>query len=300
MSEKRLCSFMASSDSILGDLSFQDIVLLILFLVAIAIIARLVYYILRSYLDRRISKKSSKSISRFFQYVIFIIALYAGFVLFFNQDLNSVFVSLGIIGLAIALAAQQVLENAFSGILISLTKPYELEDWVEIGGVPTTKLARVRDMSLMFTELRDIDGKTVSLPNSYMLTNKIVNYTKAGFIAFDVPIVLKQGTDLAKAYEIVLHEADVDDNILPNLKGEEKRAFIGLFERPHIKAIFGEHPDMRVFDPQLNVVKLERSRITLDAKIWIKDPQRQDEIISKFLETLNKRFKEEGIELADL
>jgi len=73
-----------------------------------------------------------------------------------------------------------------------------------------------------------------------------------------------------------------------------------ILARPYVQAIFGEHPDMKMFDPQVNVTKLEESRITLDVKIWVKDPQRQDEIISKFLETLNRRFKEEGIQLVDL
>jgi small-conductance mechanosensitive channel len=57
---------------------------------------------------------------------------------------------------------------------------------------------------------------------------------------------------------------------------------------------------MKVFDPQLNVVRIEESRITLNARVWVKDPQRMDAIRSKFLETLNRRFKEEGVVLADL
>ncbi|MCE5295639.1 MAG: mechanosensitive ion channel family protein [Euryarchaeota archaeon] len=290
---------MALSDPFLGDITFLELLIFILFIAIVVVIARILYYLMRRYLDSRISKKSSKGISRLVQYVIFFTAFYIGFVLLLHQDLNSLFVSLGIIGLAVALAAQQVLENVFAGILISLSKPFELEDWVDVGGVPTTKIARVRDMSLMFTELKDIDGRTITLPNAFMMTNKVVNYSKAGFIAFDIPIVLRQGADLGKAYSIVLHEADVDENILPNLSGEEKRAMKGLLERPHIKAIFGDRPDMKIFEPQLNVVKLEESRITLNVRVWVKDPQRMDSIRSRFLEILNRRFKEEGIGLAD-
>ncbi|MFA5312978.1 MAG: mechanosensitive ion channel domain-containing protein, partial [Methanomassiliicoccales archaeon] len=201
---------MALSDPVLGDITLLELLMFALFIAIVVAVARLLYYLMRRYLDSRVSKKSSKGISRLVQYVIFFAAFYIGFVLLLHQDLSSLFVSLGIIGLAVALAAQQVLENVFAGILISLSKPYELEDWVDIGGVPTTKIARVRDMSLMFTELKDIDGRTITFPNSFMMTNKVVNYSKAGFIAFEIPIVLKQGADLAKAHAIVLHEADVD------------------------------------------------------------------------------------------
>lgn len=291
---------MALGDPIYGDTTLLDVLLFVLFISLAGIVAKVLYYIFRRYLDRKVTKKSSKGIARFFEYAVFFIALYISFVWFLGLNLNTLFVSLGIISLAVALAAQQFLENVLAGLVISVTKPYELEDWVDVGGTPVTKLARVRDISMMFTELRDLDGKTLTLPNSYMLGSKVVNYTKAGFVAFDITVPLKQGSDLALVYKVVYHEADIDENILPNLKGEEKKAMTHILARPYVQAIFGEHPDMKMFDPQVNVTKLEESRITLDVKIWVKDPQRQDEIISKFLETLNRRFKEEGIQLVDL
>ncbi|QLH74687.1 MAG: mechanosensitive ion channel [Methanomassiliicoccales archaeon] len=290
---------MAFSDTIMGDLTLWDLIIFAVFIGLTLMIAQILYLLIRRYLDARITKKSSKSFARLTQYVLILIGLYIGFVILLKLNLSELFVSLGIISLAVALAAQQVLQNVFAGILISISKPIELEDWVEIGGFPITRMGKVKDISLMYTELREINGKIIALPNSFVISNKVVNYTRAGFVAFDIPIYLKQGTDLGKAYKIVLHEADIDENILPNLKGEEKKAFIKLLERPNIQAIFGSHPDMKMFDPQLNIVRLEESRITLNVKIWVKDPQRQDEIISKFLGNINRRFKEENIEMAD-
>jgi len=182
---------MALGDPIYGDTTLLDVLLFVLFISLAGIVAKVLYYIFRRYLDRKVTKKSSKGIARFFEYAVFFIALYISFVWFLGLNLNTLFVSLGIISLAVALAAQQFLENVLAGLVISVTKPYELEDWVDVGGTPVTKLARVRDISMMFTELRDLDGKTLTLPNSYMLGSKVVNYTKAGFVAFDITVPLK-------------------------------------------------------------------------------------------------------------
>jgi len=191
------------------------------------------------------------------------------------------------------------LGNAFAGMLIAISKPYELEDWVEIGGLPITGLAKVRDISLMFTEFRDLDGKIVVVPNSFLMTNKVVNYTKGGFVSLNVVVHLAPQVDLQKVFRLVYEVADIDEDILPNLKGEEKKAFDKLLELPNVRSILGDRPDLKMFDPKVNVLAIERTRTKVNIRIWVKDPQRREAISSKFLLELKDRFSAEAIELAD-
>jgi small conductance mechanosensitive channel len=287
---------MALSDPIIGGLSVIDLLIFLLYAAIAVLISRVVYIIIRRYLDPKVSKKTSKSIARMVNYAMIALALYIGFVVLLKQDLSSLFVSLGILGLAGALAAQQVLQNAFAGMMIAIAKPYELEDWVEVGIMP---MARVRDISLMFTEMRDVDGKIISIPNSFVLSNRVINYTQGGFVALTIPILFQPGTDLNKVGVIVLDVADVDEDILPRLRGEEKRALDRILVMPKMKAIFGDQVDTRLFDPQVNITGLGLTRMNVNLRIWVKDPHRREVIISNFLKVLRVRFKAEGIELAD-
>lgn len=276
-----------------------DLIFFLVFFAILAVASKAVYSTIRWYLDRKVSKKSSKGIARLVQYFILIFGVYIGFVVLLEQDISSLFVSLGIISLAVALASQQVLGNAFAGILIAVSKPYELEDWVEIGGLPITGLAKIRDISLMFTEFRDLDGKIIVVPNSFLMTNKVVNYTKGGFVSLNVGILLAPNADLDKVFKVVYEVADIDEDILPNLKGEEKKALDRLLELPNVRSILGDRPDMEMFDPKVHVQAIERTKIRVNVRIWIQDPQRREAITSKFLMELKERFEAEGIEMAD-
>ncbi|OPY34181.1 MAG: Large-conductance mechanosensitive channel MscMJLR [Methanomassiliicoccales archaeon PtaU1.Bin124] len=290
---------MALSDPLIGSLTLLDLIVFIIFFVILAVISKASYSAVRWYLDRRVSKKASKGFARLVQYSILVMGLYIGFVVLLEQDISSLFVSLGIISLAVALASQQVLGNAFAGMLIAASKPYELEDWVEIGGLPITGLAKVRDIGLMFTEFRDLDGRIVVVPNSFLLANKVINYTKGGFVSLNVTMHLSPESDLEKVFKVVYNVADIDEDILPNLKGDERTAFIRQLELPNIRSILGDRPDLKMFDPKVNVVSVEKSRVKVNIRIWIKDPQRRETITSKFLLELRSRFASENIEMAD-
>ncbi len=50
-------------------------------------------------------------------------------------DMTALLASSGKTGIGVALASQQVLMNAFSGILMSFTKPVKIDEWVEVSGV---------------------------------------------------------------------------------------------------------------------------------------------------------------------
>ncbi len=49
--------------------------------------------------------------------------------------------------------------------------------WV---GLPNTTIAIVKDVQILGTVFVDIDGREFVVPNSFLLANKIVNYTHAG------------------------------------------------------------------------------------------------------------------------
>lgn len=80
---------------------------------------------------------------------------------------------LGLAGLAIALAFQDIFENVIAGILMSVRRPFEAGDQISTNGFEGT----VEDINLRVVSLRTYDGVRVFVPNASVWSNPIVNYT---------------------------------------------------------------------------------------------------------------------------
>jgi small-conductance mechanosensitive channel len=254
---------------------------------------------IRRYLDERVGRRLSKTLARSAQYAIIGAAVIIGFGQALGQQLSGLIISLGLVGVAIAFASQQIVQNMLSGIIISISKPIQLEDWIDLGLSPSTGISRVKDITLMTTVLRDIDGRISIIPNSQIINGKVVNYTRAGFVAVTIPLWIAPTSDMERIRQIVLEEADIHPRILPTVTGEEKRSFAKLLERPHIRALLGPSQDLSMLNPQVNLVNLQGSRVKIEIRVWIREINKRDEIISEFLTELKKRFAAEEIGIRD-
>ena len=290
---------MAFQEIIVPGLTLTNFIVFVALVILTVILGKASYLIVRRLLEPHLPKKNSKLLARVVQYVVFSIGFYSAFSEVLGFNFSAIVVSLGIIGIAVALAAQQIFQNAFAGILMSITRPMELEDMVEIGGVPSTGICRVKDISLMTTTLRDHDGRIVYLPNNFVLTNKIINYTKAGFVSISVPLVVRDPSDVPRIERIVVDVADQDPKILPHLDGEERTATLRLLNKPHVRRLFGQDPDMSQFQPHIHVLRVEATRTTIEVEVWIREIHLRDELSSRFLMELIARMRAEGVALAD-
>ena len=54
-----------------------------------------------------------------------------------------------------------------------------------------------------------------------------------------------------------------------------------------------------MLNPQVNMVDLQGSRVRVAIRIWIREINKRDEIVSEFLIELKKRFTAEDIEVRD-
>ncbi len=88
--------------------------------------------------------------------------------------LASFVTSLGIFGLLIAFALQDITKNFAAGVLLLIQRPFGLDDRIRIG--PNEGI--VTDISLRATVLRTTDGHEVLIPNADVFTGTIVNLTR--------------------------------------------------------------------------------------------------------------------------
>ena len=93
-----------------------------------------------------------------------------------GYNINGLIAGLGLGGLAFALAAKDSLSNIFAGLVIILDKPFSLGDWIKTPSVEGT----VEDMTFRSTKVKTFAQAVVTVPNSVLANESIINWSKMG------------------------------------------------------------------------------------------------------------------------
>lgn len=289
---------MAESKILIGNVTIENFLLFFFILIVTLIFGNLVNLLARRFFDERLSIRNSKIVARILQYFFIAIGLYYGIYYELGLDLTALAASLGVIGIAIAFSSQQIIQNVIAGFLVSIQRQIQIEDWVKVGGVPDTGIGKVKDITLTSTIIRDIDGKLVYIPNSMLLSSKIINYTKAGFTEVPIQIKIPYTSEYEKVRDIIIEVANENKSILSTTTQRGKSSIEKILQLPNIKKIFADKPlNMEIFKPRVLISEISDSKITFSVRFWILEIQRKDEITSEFLNTLLERFKKEGIKV---
>ena len=91
-------------------------------------------------------------------------------------ELTSIIALLSVAGLAISLALQNTLSNLAGGIMLLVSKPFAIGDYVEIGTVSGT----VSMIGMSYSTLVTAENKEIYYPNSQLSSATIINYTRLG------------------------------------------------------------------------------------------------------------------------
>ncbi len=125
----------------------------------------------RAALDERIKRYILRGL-RAFLYLLTALVM-AGSL---NIDVSSLIALVGVFGLAVSLAVQDVLGNVAGGMVLLFSKPFTLGDYVSTADGE----GEVAEITLTHTKLDTPAGQRVMLPNSKLMAGQIVNYTVRG------------------------------------------------------------------------------------------------------------------------
>lgn len=89
-------------------------------------------------------------------------------------DITALVTSLGVGGIAVALAVQNVLGDLFASLAIALDKPFEVGDGISVGSVSGT----VERVGLKTTRIRALSGEQIVMSNADMLKSALNNYKR--------------------------------------------------------------------------------------------------------------------------
>ena len=82
--------------------------------------------------------------------------------------------SLGITGVAVALATQNILSDLFASFSIALDKPFAIGDFIVVGN----EMGTVEHIGLKTTRVRSLTGEQVVFSNNDLLTSRIHNFKR--------------------------------------------------------------------------------------------------------------------------
>lgn len=125
--------------------------------------------------------------------------------------------SSAILGLIIGFASQRTLGNFVAGLMIAMTQPLRLGDWVEVGGVEGT----VEEIGLMYTFIRTEDNARLVIPNEKLASDTIRNSTIRSAAKFaEVTVQVPPTSDLRRLIE----------DLRAEVPGERDEVFVSSLE----------------------------------------------------------------------
>jgi small-conductance mechanosensitive channel len=90
-------------------------------------------------------------------------------------NLTAFLAGLGIAGITIGFALQDVSKNFIAGLLMLIQQPFEIGEFIEVSGYA----GKVEAIDLRATQVRTADGKLVLIPNGEVIVSPITNFSQA-------------------------------------------------------------------------------------------------------------------------
>lgn len=140
----------------------------------------------------------------------FFLAIFVGLTLLsiWNVEVTPLLASAGIIGIALALAAQESLANVFAGIAVYLDRPFTLGDYVILDrGERHTIRGEVVDVGLRSTRIRTRDDMVVVIPNSDIANARLINESARAYHRLRTSLIVAHESDLDQVEEALLAAA---------------------------------------------------------------------------------------------
>lgn len=180
-------------------------------------------------------------------------------------EIKPLLAGLGIGGIAVALAVQNVLSDLFASLSITLDRPFIVGDALNVDGFSGT----VEYIGIKSTRLRSIDGEQIIMPNSNLLSSRVRNYARMQERRVVLTFGVSQETPREQLANIPVELRNLIE-AYPDVRFDRSHfAKIGVssfdFETVYIvkTANYGRHMDI-LQELQLNLLELlEREGVTL-------------------------------------
>jgi small conductance mechanosensitive channel len=157
---------------------------------------------------------------------------------------------LGVAGIAIGFAAQDLLSNVIAGFVIFLDKPFTLNDLIKV----EQQYGSVTNITLRSTRIRTRQNTYVIIPNKHIIDAVVVNHSKHGETRVDIPVGIAYKESIPEARKVLLDAVT------------------------RLKDVIDDPP------PSVVVDELGGSSVNLLIRVWIENAERERPVFFAVLE----------------
>lgn len=188
--------------------------------VLIALVLLCVSFRIITVIARKIERKGNtdkfdKTVMRTIAYIVNIgakVVVAVCLVGYVGIDTSGITALIASLGVGIGLAVNGALANLAGGVLIIVTRPFKIDDYIEAQGVSGT----VEDIHMVCTKLRTPDNKVIYVPNGSLANGNIINYSEKPQRRVDFDFFISYENDFNAAKSIIMdicssHELVLDD-----------------------------------------------------------------------------------------
>lgn len=137
---------------------------------------------------------------------VLVVVCLVGYLGIETSGISAVIASLGV---CVGLAVNGTLSNLAGGVMLILTRPFKLGDFISAQGNDGT----VEDIRICYTKIKTVDNKIVYLPNSALSTGTIVNFSEDELRRVDLDFSVA-GNDPEKVKAVLLDVCDKEELVL--------------------------------------------------------------------------------------
>jgi small conductance mechanosensitive channel len=174
----------------------------LLLLIIFLILARL-----GSKLFIKLFTKSSKNEALGHLFSTFVYAIILGIGIFImlgvlglNKALTSLIAGIGVIGLVLGFAFQDIAADFISGAVLAFRRPFKIGDIIGVKDI----MGKVTKTDLRVTVVETFQGQEVYIPNKDILQSAIYNFSILEKMRIDIVVKVSYAEDLDKVEDVVL------------------------------------------------------------------------------------------------
>ncbi|OQX20893.1 MAG: hypothetical protein BWK75_04370 [Candidatus Altiarchaeales archaeon A3] len=188
----------------------------------------------------------------------------------FDVEITPLLASLGIVGLAVALALQDTLSNFFAGVYLIADRPIRIGDYIEL---ENGMKGYIEDIGWRSVRIKTLPNNYIIIPNSKLAQSIITNYyAPEQEMSIVVPCCVSYGSDLEKVEKITIEVAkEIQQNVLGAVKN---------------------------FEPFIRYNNFGDSNIDFSMILRVEKFVDQYLVLHEFIKKLMTRYDKEGIEIS--
>jgi small conductance mechanosensitive channel len=178
-------------------------------------------------------------------------------------NVTAALAGLGVAGLAIGFAAQDLLSNVVAGFTIFMDKPFGLGDFIRV----QEQYGDVTNITLRSTRIRTNRNTFVVIPNKKIIDDVVINHSKHGETRVDIPVGIAYKESIPEARRVLLEAVAGLDHVL------------------------SDPP------PSIVVKELGGSSVDLLVRVWIRDASREIPVFYTVMEASKLALDAAGIQI---